>query len=488
METLEKGFEMQYYLPGDYLVDQKGDFFLLYDWEGHNWIIVNKSGLEIIERIKSGMNLKEITSDLQQHYHLPLEETEKKSRSFIQYLLDSKFLRNHPGNMPNCKVSEDKQPLSNYSCSIIFRDCNLDCVYCYNKRIRNLNQPDYREMTSLEFKSALKQLVDFGVKRLMFSGGEPTLRKDLLQLAEYVKSLDSSIKIALVTNGTQITEVNAGTISHLFDLVWISLDSYNKDEHEALRGTGTYLKTINGIRLLVANNANTLVNSMISDFNYKSIEKTKSYVLNELGVRRFRMSIYQPYETGKMNLPNGLKLNVPPFVSTFMTENSDTPLISFIDINENSNIESILEETDIIRKRKHCGVARGEFSLHDNGDVYPCQNMCDPSFACGNILRENIKDIYENSYIMRFLRGITVNHIETCKNCPVRYICCGGCRASAYEIYGKTNAYLDIFCSYNKRKALDRLWRNKLIPFQSIHSLKEKISRVDDTKSGYNHS
>jgi len=466
------------FLPTRYLIDERNNFFLLYDWQNHIWIIVNRYGKEIIDFIEKGENINTIIAGIISKYGLERKVASEKAITFINYLLDSKFVYTHEykcNEFPSLETKKD-----GFSCSIIFQKCNLDCLYCYNRASRKKNEKKHKTMTTLEFTEALDQLIDFGVKQMMFSGGEPTLRDDLYELMRFVKKKNNSIFIALITNGTKIGQAYAKNFSKICNLIWVSLDSYSKEEHERLRGNGTFEKTINAINLLVREKAKILVNSMISDFNYKSIEKTRSFITKELGVKNYRMSLFQPFKNIGEN-KNDLKLNPPPFVF----ESSKSPHYDFFyqfNIEDDLEIENIVDMIDPLPKRIHCGVGHGEFSLHDNGDIYPCQSLSDEKFKCGNILKENISEIYHKSTIMKKCRNLTVDKIDKCKDCEVKFICCGGCRAAAYEIHGDIDAHLELFCEFNKRKAIDRLWRDKMLPFKDVDKLKEKYSKQDDKK------
>jgi len=462
-------------VPSKYVIDKRNNFYLFYDYQNHNWIILNEHGKEIIDLISRGFSPNRITEKISIENNIKKEDAEKKFNSFIDYLQKvrfvffDKYLQIEPSFSAN-----KKSPLS---CSVIFYRCNLNCIYCYNKISRNKYEKSFKDMNTNEFIEALNQLINFGVKRIMFSGGEPTLRDDLVKLAEFIKKKDETIYLALITNGTNINTEKAKVFTKLFDLIWVSLDSYKKEEHEKLRGKGTYDKTVEAIKLLVKEKPELLlVNSLVSDYNYKSMEETRRFVLKELEAHRFRMSVFQPFRNiGENN--RGIKINQPPFIVNENHNFKYSDLLSPIDI-DNIQKENIDEAINPIPPRVHCGVAHGEIALHSNGDIYPCQNLTDENFRCGNILEEGIDNIYNKSPVMNECRNATVHKIEICRDCEFKYICSGGCRAAAYEIYGDIYAHLKLFCSFNKRKALDRLWSSGFVPFEKIDKLKERYSNL----------
>lgn len=470
-----KNLDQILYVPERYIADRRGDFFLLYDWDHHNWVVVNEHGKVIVDLIDGGISIGQIASQLSTKYGLETEVAMEKLLAFVQYLVESRFVFFNVDERDKVRAITPEK--NRYSCSIIFQPCNLECVYCYNKLSRKDNLlSDKPQLTTDEFKRALDQLIEFGVERIMFSGGEPTLRDDLVELAEYIKSKNREIKVALITNGTRISAQDARTYSRLFDMIWVSLDSYNREEHDRLRGQGTFDRTTETIKLFVSENANLLVNAMISDFNYESIDKIRDFVLKELGAKKFRMSTYQPYKSGGHG-EGELVLNPPPYVNESSKDSASfSPMLN---VENDSSLESMLEGIDPLLKRDQCGIGEGEFALHSNGDIYPCQNLTDSAFICGNIREDRIEDVYHHSPIMTKCRNATVEVIEKCKTCEFKYVCAGGCRASAFEIYGKLDSHLEMYCEFNKRKALDRLWRNKMVPFQKVKEVKEKYEQSE---------
>src|SRR5687768_4861743 len=80
------------------------------------------------------------------------------------------------------------------------RTCNLKCVHCYTDSDA---QKYSDELSTDEAKAVLDDLAAFKVPAVLFSGGEPMVRKDLFELAEYARGL--GLHVVLSTNGTLIT-------------------------------------------------------------------------------------------------------------------------------------------------------------------------------------------------------------------------------------------------------------------------------------------
>jgi radical SAM protein with 4Fe4S-binding SPASM domain len=119
-------------------------------------------------------------------------------------------------------------------------------------------------------KSLIRDLADFNVPVLMFSGGEPLLRKDLFELISYAK--EQGLRIVLSTNGTAITEAVAKEISdNGLAEVGISLDGIG-DKNDTFRGKkGAYVAALQGIRNCKALGLRVSLRLTITRSNYQEI-------------------------------------------------------------------------------------------------------------------------------------------------------------------------------------------------------------------------
>ncbi|MBM3154249.1 MAG: radical SAM protein [Chloroflexi bacterium] len=144
-------------------------------------------------------------------------------------------------------TSENKppRPIVVWNCT---RRCNLRCVHCYS----SAGSHDPTDILSTdEAKAFIRDLADFGVPVLLFSGGEPLLRKDIFELADFARSL--GIRTVLSTNGTLITKDEAQKIRDIgFAEAGISLDGIGR-QNDLFRGKdGAYKAALQGIRNCVA--------------------------------------------------------------------------------------------------------------------------------------------------------------------------------------------------------------------------------------------
>jgi putative heme d1 biosynthesis radical SAM protein NirJ1 len=147
------------------------------------------------------------------------------------------------------------------------RTCNLSCTHCYS-------DSDYKnydgELTTKEAKQFIDDLADFNVPVLLFSGGEPLMRKDIYELAEY--TAEKGMRPTISTNGTLITKEVAQRLKNIgVGYVGISLDG-TKETNDKFRGKeGAFDKALRGMHNCMEIDQRVGLRFTINRHNYKDL-------------------------------------------------------------------------------------------------------------------------------------------------------------------------------------------------------------------------
>ena len=154
------------------------------------------------------------------------------------------------------------------------RTCNLKCRHCYMSSDARKYQD---ELTTEEAKRFIDDLADFRVPVLLFSGGEPLIRPDFFELAEYAGR--KGVRPTLSTNGTLITREVAQRIKDLgVGYVGISLDGL-RDVNDKFRGVeGAYEKAMQGIENCVAVGQRVGLRFTINHHNILELERIFDFI------------------------------------------------------------------------------------------------------------------------------------------------------------------------------------------------------------------
>jgi 12,18-didecarboxysiroheme deacetylase len=149
----------------------------------------------------------------------------------------------HSGKLPShlLQFSRDKKPVVVWNAT---RRCNLKCVHCY---AHAKDIPYDNELSTQEGRALIDDLAGFGVPVILFSGGEPLVRRDLAELAGY--AVEKGIRAVISTNGTLITPEKAKVLKDIgLSYVGVSLDGM-AEIHDKFRGVnGAFQKAMEGIR------------------------------------------------------------------------------------------------------------------------------------------------------------------------------------------------------------------------------------------------
>lgn len=294
--------------------------------------------------------------------------------------------------------------------------CNNDCAHCYNARSRN-----YPELDTAQWKQILDRLWEYGIPHIIFTGGEPTLRRDLPELITYAENKGQITGIN--TNGRKLRDkqyvqqlVNAG-----LDHVQITLESHDAAIHDQMvNARGAWQDTVTGIRnALEMPGLYMMTNTTMLDDNVETLAQTLDF-LAELGVPTVGLNALIYSGKGK-NVGSGLDESaLPPLLKLAQekTESHDQKLIWYTPT-QYCNFDP--ERLDL--GVKGCTAAFYNMCTEPNGDVIPCQAYYD--CVLGNILKDAWKNIWEhpNAISIRDRKNLPA----ACNDCHFLQECGGGC-------------------------------------------------------------
>ncbi len=148
----------------------------------------------------------------------------------------------HSSKLPShlLQFSKDKKPVVVWN---VTRACNLKCVHCYAHATENVLE---KELSTEQAKVVLDDLAQFGVPVVLFSGGEPLVRPDLPELADYAVS--KGMRAVISTNGTLITKGKAAELKEIgLSYVGVSLDGMEEVNDHFRKKKGAFRAAMSGI-------------------------------------------------------------------------------------------------------------------------------------------------------------------------------------------------------------------------------------------------
>ncbi|XP_065344087.1 molybdenum cofactor biosynthesis protein 1 isoform X2 [Cloeon dipterum] len=126
--------------------------------------------------------------------------------------------------------------------------CNLRCQYCMPAEGVPLN-PKSKLLTTDEIVTLAKFFVDEGVTKIRLTGGEPTLRKDLVDIVGQLSAIPGLRDVSMTTNGVALTKQLVPLMRAGLGGLNISLDSLDKDVYARMSRRNGFAKAMAGINL-----------------------------------------------------------------------------------------------------------------------------------------------------------------------------------------------------------------------------------------------
>jgi len=124
--------------------------------------------------------------------------------------------------------------------------CNLRCVYCMPlEGLRFLPNPDL--LTPVEIERVVRAAVSVGFRKFRLTGGEPTLRMDLLEIVERIAAIDGVGDLALTTNALLMTKLAGPLKAAGLSRINVHLDSLNPETVERQMRWGTFDRIWEGV-------------------------------------------------------------------------------------------------------------------------------------------------------------------------------------------------------------------------------------------------
>lgn len=124
--------------------------------------------------------------------------------------------------------------------------CNLNCIYCRPKSRVKIIEHD-KILRFEEMVQFIRVAAEVGVRKVRLTGGEPLLRRNILELISMIAEIKNIDDITLTTNGIRLSEYAKGLKEAGISRINVSLDTLNKKKFIQITGSDGFLKVLKGI-------------------------------------------------------------------------------------------------------------------------------------------------------------------------------------------------------------------------------------------------
>lgn len=126
--------------------------------------------------------------------------------------------------------------------------CNANCLYCFTDSQNDLKKMR-QELEISQNKIIANHLIDNDIKKISFGGGEPFIKKDFIELCNYI---NGKVNISITSNGSILNKDILELLENTMIKLTISLDTINKEKFESIRRGINFNKVIENIKELAS--------------------------------------------------------------------------------------------------------------------------------------------------------------------------------------------------------------------------------------------
>lgn len=315
--------------------------------------------------------------------------------------------------------------------------CNERCIHCYMPQ--SLKDRAY-EMNFDAVKDLLEQYRAMNGVKVVLSGGEIFLHKDLFKILDLCRNLD--LFVLLQTNLLILTPKNLDRLKNLriFN-IQVSLYSTDIIVHDSITTKkGSCVRTMENIRRLVEADIPIIIACPVMKQNFDSVAMVQAFA-ESLGVEVYYDYIMMAQSDGVTeNLDHRISLSQTRDMINFLLEHKKKFRMAI----ETSSSDRELVSKHFARRRTVCSILSTGICVSPDGIAYPCPGWKD--FRLGDLAQSSLRSIWVASEKTRELRSVDMeSDFEKCRGCTLRNFC-DMCAVYNYNESGDMYHVSERFC------------------------------------------
>ena len=382
---------------------------------------INESACDLLKLCNGDRSLDEIVTVLAEHYDSDAAEITEHVQEHIHLQEQKGVLWTRREKM---RWFDAPPPESIFW--EITAECNLRCRHCNVSADRKLiGELSYQACLGL-----IQEWSQMGVREITFSGGEPLLHENFLQLVHAVTR--AGMHASLATNGTMITPAVAKELSRFNVSVQVSVDGSCAEIHEKLRGRkNSYKKTMRGVDELLKNGIDVTIGTVVTKLNVEDIPAILELAQRH-EVNHFRLIPFIP--CGRGSQAKELELSPGEMKEVTMNLSRQRKSLAFEIAPMEFEHTLCSPPTDKIdpSRPSECGGAIHYCTVTPIGEVLPCHYF--EGVETDNVKQKSFRDIWRESRFLNYFRSMQIRDITGyCQQCDWLAACRGGCKAANFS-------------------------------------------------------
>lgn len=292
-------------------------------------------------------------------------------------------------------------------------ECNSKCKYCDYWKI-NPYDMDMKLLKRVE-----TQFKKFRISNLIFTGGEPLLHSNFIQIVEKIKNMINPKICTLMTNGLLLKKYE-NEISNFFNRIVISIDGFDEHSYNETRGINGFKQVLDNINFFkekyktIEIRIKTTLHPELIPFIPNFIEVAKKNKINRISFNALDTVSQNAFFRTDIQEERKYILNMINNVISKLEKNQDTQImVEDIDILK----KTLLRNTQKSSTFPKCNALDSTIIIHSNGDV----RLCFFTQIIGNILNNTLEDILQSDKVKNLKNKFQTKNLKECLNCVCPY-------------------------------------------------------------------
>ena len=294
--------------------------------------------------------------------------------------------------------------------------CNERCIHCY---IPNGKKNAGKDMPLEKVFSLIDEFAEMGGLHVTLSGGEVFLHKDIIKIMQYCREKDMQISILsnlIALKDVQIPFIKAANVS----IIQTSLYSMDPAIHDYITTIpGSQAKTKAAIEKLVAADIPVQISCPVMKANCKGYAEVLKYAQSLRCKAQTDYIMMAQSDCDTQNLANRISLKeTEALLRDILAWDKDYKEKT---LKQRPVSEEMAFDPERFARQPLCGAGINDCCITENGDVYPCAGW--QAMVCGNVYKQSLRDIWENSPQFKQVRAVTQGDFHECLKCEARNFC-----------------------------------------------------------------
>lgn len=402
---------------------------IIYNLRDHNVIALTDSSSLIWQEMRKTNNSQILIQSLKNIFNVPISQIQCDIQEFLLLLAEKNLIKideqrkfsvlpcNSDRRHNNTQLFDlekeisikmaDKKQLFNVMFELTY-NCNLECRHCYAINCKRASS-EKNELPTEKWKSIIDELYSMNAFLITFSGGDPFIRKDFMEIFQYARKKDFVCNI--FTNGNLMTEEIINEISDLYPRsVQMSIYSSREEVHDSITQVrGSWKKSMQALEKCHSKNILIGLKSPLMKLNVKYYKEMIQFA------KQFDASLQMDLMITAKNDGNLAPLE--------LRVDDESDIFNIVSDPEVDGYYKEYKRQDFISDKDPelsiCGAGGNGFTINPHGVVNICTGL---QYPIGN-MKQSIKEIWNESESLKYFRKIKWKDVEDCKDCEIMRYC-----------------------------------------------------------------